>query len=355
MARFSRLCAGLSILAVASLTGALVSSPFADAKSRFRHALASPCSAKLQGYQPALESAYEAKIGSSLFFLDQVQEDGNGSLSGASVYETTNPLRLYVGTFAGKIIGDAIQGQGSVSPAGWSFSFTGTATCLLSQISATDVVTTPSGRLPSALRLTTVCELGAAYGLSVPAGLLPACEARQVLDGLPQPGWDNGAPIPGNGAIPYSWGGGHPLEKGEGTRGNGTIPGPSYGTCLAGYSGPDATPLSSCLAFRQGPYNTIGLDCSGFTRWIFYLIMSSDVLGPGGTSTQVSRLPDGSDAAGSLVYFTNREGTFIHAGIVIAPGEMIDEPDTLGSLRADRITPGFGTSYYKTYDFSPQP
>ena len=352
MARFSRLRAGWAIVAAACLVGGLASGPVAKAGGRSRHTPLDACAPKLDGYRPVLESVYEATAGGNIFFLDQVKEDGNGSISGVSGYAATNPLRIYTGTFTGKLNAQTIQGRGSAGDAGWTFSFTGTATCLLSQITTADAATKPSGRLPSTLRLTTACELEADFGPSVPASLLPACKARQVLDGIRQHQWDNGAPIPGNGAVPYSWGGGHPWPRGEGTHGNGTVPGPSYGTCLAGYSGPHNKPLNSCLEFKEGPYSTVGLDCSGFTRWIFYLIMNADVLGAGGTGTQVKLLADGSDTAGDLVYFTNKEGIFNHAGIIIAPGEMIDEPETLAALRVDRITAGYGTPYYKAYHFA---
>jgi cell wall-associated NlpC family hydrolase len=69
--------------------------------------------------------------------------------------------------------------------------------------------------------------------------------ATNIMKGQPEPGWSGGP-------VPYSWGGGH-----------GGTPGPSAGTCAedSGYSGPKPCRASS----------TVGLDCSGFARWVYSL------------------------------------------------------------------------------------
>lgn len=64
--------------------------------------------------------------------------------------------------------------------------------------------------------------------------------------------------------LVYSWGGGHAED-----------PGPSNGTCR-GYHGS----IKPCPAQR-----TRGLDCSGFTRWVYALAHGKDVLGRGTPTT----------------------------------------------------------------------
>jgi hypothetical protein len=74
--------------------------------------------------------------------------------------------------------------------------------------------------------------------------------ATDIVDGKAVSPW-------GGGAVPYSWGGGH-----------GTTAGPSYGACL-GYTGP-----SPCRAPQ-----TLGVDCSGLTRWVYKVAYGVDVFG----------------------------------------------------------------------------
>jgi hypothetical protein len=315
----------------------------------------------LNGYQPLAESTYVAKVGDNFFYLEDVKEDANGEISGTSNYYKTNPIHFYTGTFTGKISDGKIQVQGSTNTAGWSFSYRGTVTCLLSQIDATGITTRPAGKLPPALKLTSVCELGPPFGIGVATSQLPACVARQILDGIPQPGWKK---IPGDGSIPYSWGGGHPhkADTDKGQSANGSAPGPSLGTC-EGYTGPRHGSVKSCKDFAKGPYQTVGLDCSGFTRWVFYLIMGQDVLGTGGTKDPGSqRTRPGvhsvsTPSVGDLVFFKekNKAGKleWAHVGILIAPGEIIDEPNTLASLRVDKVSryTKYDPAYYYQYSF----
>jgi hypothetical protein len=85
--------------------------------------------------------------------------------------------------------------------------------------------------------------------------------ATDIQNGKAEPGWNRGS-------VPYSWGGGH-----------GTRSGPSYGTC-AGYTGL----IRPCPAS-----STVGVDCSGFTRWVYSLAYGVDVLSGGNTNVELAR------------------------------------------------------------------
>lgn len=122
--------------------------------------------------------------------------------------------------------------------------------------------------------------------------------ARAIENGHAEPGW-------GGGRIPYSWGGGHASK-----------PGPSLGTCV-GYTGS----IHPCPA-----NHTVGLDCSGFSRWVYDLAYGSDVLGSGNTDSQLRRLHRVSASAaqpGDLVFFGTLSNTH-HVGIYIGNGLMIN-------------------------------
>jgi hypothetical protein len=325
------------LLALLSFAAILMSGSAADAGSVNGPASASACSAKLHGWQPVIEPLYVGNDGSN-FIWQSVREAAGGNISGATLYHAANGL-YYPGTFTGTIEAGVIQVQGSSQEAGWSFSFTGTTTCLLSRLSTTSLVTSPPGELPATFQLTSGCDYPAG-----PASASPACVARQILDGIPQPLWDKGKAIPGNGRVPYSWGGGHPPQTGP--------PGPSLGTCK-GYTGPHHQSLKACENYQLGPMHTVGLDCSGFTRWVYYLAALKDVLGPGSAATQV-RQPDvhpdtgATPSIGDLVFY--KLGHDNHIGILIAPGYIIDDPETLESLRVDQARAA-GTPHYYKYDF----
>lgn len=131
--------------------------------------------------------------------------------------------------------------------------------------------------------------------------------------------------------ITYSWGGGHADE-----------PGPSKGTCL-GYKGK----IKPCPAAR-----TRGLDCSGFTRWVYALAHGSDVLGPGNTDDHVRRMYRvKKPQPGDLVYFgkiTKKRVKTHHVGIFLGGGKMMNAPETGAEIRVDDIADKKGfAGYYR--------
>jgi len=154
--------------------------------------------------------------------------------------------------------------------------------------------------------------------------------AYWIMLGHPQPGWPGGR-------IPYTWGGGH-----------GPVPGPSAGTCR-GYQGS----IRPCPAER-----TVGLDCSGFTRWVYRMAYGRDVLGPGNTDHHIARLtpvPRDQARPGDLVFFgkkTRRGVRTRHVGVYIGDGKMINALRTGTVIRVDRIRAVKGFLGYFRYDGS---
>lgn len=147
--------------------------------------------------------------------------------------------------------------------------------------------------------------------------------AKQVAAGEAVGGWKGGK-------IPYSWGGGHKSS-----------PGPSLGTCQ-GYTGS----IRPCPADK-----TVGLDCSGFARWVYSMAFSRDVLGAGTASSQRTRgkavtnkLP------GDLVFFANSGGSIVHVGIFIGNDQMVNAPYTGTYVRVDRVSSHSRIAgYYRYY------
>ncbi len=150
-------------------------------------------------------------------------------------------------------------------------------------------------------------------------------EAKQIA--LGESPWTKGCVPNTNGphCVPYSWGGGHEEQ-----------PGPSDGNCQTWtrdpgvpktlFSGPKcASTVSKKHLLGYGDNGTYGLDCSGFTRWVYYLVYRKDVVGGGSTGTQIKnlrRVPAGEQEPGDLVFFPH------HVGIYASNGTMIDEPHT---------------------------
>ena len=91
-------------------------------------------------------------------------------------------------------------------------------------------------------------------------------------------------------------------------------PGPSTGTCVG-----DPQSLSC-----NDP-SAVGLDCSGFARWVYSLAYGSDVLGAGGTNQQIQEMTRVTNpVAGDLVFFGSSTTNTDHVGIYIGNGKMIN-------------------------------
>ncbi|WP_160311550.1 C40 family peptidase [Streptacidiphilus melanogenes] len=144
--------------------------------------------------------------------------------------------------------------------------------------------------------------------------------AQAIENGSAEPGWNGGN-------IQYVWGGGH-----EGT------PGPSTGTCVG-----DPQSLSC-----TDP-GAIGLDCSGFARWVYDLAYGQDVLGAGATGDQIAEMTRvSSPVPGDLVFFGSSASSTHHVGVYIGNGQMINALETGTIVRTDPVSAG-GTviGYYQ--------
>ena len=140
--------------------------------------------------------------------------------------------------------------------------------------------------------------------------------ARRILNsGFPS-GKSSGKP------VPYVWGGGH-----------GARPGPSTGTC-AGYTGS----ITPCPA-----EDTVGVDCSGFTRWVYAQAYGRDVLGAGNTDAQLRKLDKVSVSErrpGDLVFYNSKNGTEVgttHVAIYIGNGNIINAPETGRNIEQEKV------------------
>lgn len=160
--------------------------------------------------------------------------------------------------------------------------------------------------------------------------------------------WLNGC-VPNMGdfhCVPYSWGAGHGAE-----------PGPSYGNCNK-YTG-----HKPCIAPQ-----TFGLDCSGFTRWVYALVYNKDVLGPKDTTSQKTR-PNVKKVTkpepGDLVFFPGHVGIYIGKSngkdLMIDAPHSYDKPhSTYNSssswvqayVRIDTLKPARVSGYYR-YTLAP--
>ncbi|MEV5409019.1 NlpC/P60 family protein [Thermopolyspora sp. NPDC052614] len=167
------------------------------------------------------------------------------------------------------------------------------------------------------------CEADLRTAANARARLVPL--AQSIMNGQAQPPWPGGA-------VPYSWGGGH-----------GRVPGPSKGTCT-GYTGS----IRPCPADK-----TVGVDCSGLSRWVYRLAFGSDVLGAGNTNSQVRKLTRVTAAnalPGDLVYFGTINSRTInthHVGVYIGNGQMINAARTGTFVRVDKLAGRTVAGYYR--------
>jgi peptidoglycan hydrolase-like protein with peptidoglycan-binding domain len=130
--------------------------------------------------------------------------------------------------------------------------------------------------------------------------------AKDIEAGDAEPGWSGGK-------IWYIWGGGHHAS-----------PGPSTGECAGDPVGWACDPS----AHPQDP-SGVGLDCSGFTRWVYDLAYGRDVLGSGSTNNQIAEMTQtSSPVAGDLVFFGVSKSDTDHVGVYIGGGEMINASET---------------------------
>jgi cell wall-associated NlpC family hydrolase len=148
--------------------------------------------------------------------------------------------------------------------------------------------------------------------------------AKAIERGHHEPGWHGGK-------VPYSWGGGH-AGKAH----------PTLGTCV-GYTG----------SIRPCPANhTKGVDCSGFTRWVYSLAVGRDVFGPGNTNAQIAnrhlhRVKH--PTPGDLTFYGASSRDTHHVGIYIGHGKMIDALRTGTSIRTDSVHAVTGLVGYYHY------
>ncbi|WP_055588795.1 C40 family peptidase [Streptacidiphilus griseoplanus] len=122
--------------------------------------------------------------------------------------------------------------------------------------------------------------------------------------------------------IQYVWGGGH--EDGAFSFG------PSIGIC-DDYTGA----ISPCPADTW-----VGLDCSGFTRWLYWRAGAGDIGQT--TRNQVANPRFGKVTAatavpGDLVFFGGSAATVHHVGVYIGNGLMINAPYTGTYVRQDTV------------------
>lgn len=115
--------------------------------------------------------------------------------------------------------------------------------------------------------------------------------------------------------VSYVWGGGHKAT-----------PGKSTGTCV-GYTGS----IQPCPA-----ETTIGYDCSGLTRYAYYIATGRDILN-GATGTQEASLKGhgtSSPIAGDVIFWDG------HTAIYVSPSEMIQARQTGTNVMSSPLRSG---------------
>lgn len=148
--------------------------------------------------------------------------------------------------------------------------------------------------------------------------------AQAIQNGTAETGW-------GGGKIQYVWGGGH-MGK----------PGPSTGTCVGD---PQSLSCNDPAA--------VGIDCSGFARWVYSLAYGSDVLGAGNTNSQIGEMTRVSTpVAGDLVFFGTSTTNTHHVGIYIGSGKMINAYETGTDVQTNNVSDVSGLVGYYQYGSS---
>jgi NlpC/P60 family len=288
---------GAMVLALSSAV-LLASGSVAVAQSAGPHASGSRgCPAALNSYKPRLAGTYLSSADAQyILYVTKIKETAGGELSGE--FDVNGSLSGAAGTFTGTISHSDISVKATFASGNGlgisTLSFTGQIGCFLTKITTDSLTTSPPNLLGKKWTVTSACP--------DPESLYPtdaalACHAEQLRDDL--------------GAFPYVNGGGH-----------GEIPGPTRK--------------------KVDGKLKLGLDCSGYTRWVYYVAFGVDVLTGkhwGTTADQwklTKRVPEGK--AGELVFFTKANGTVTHVGIDLGDGFMLDEPHTGSFLRAESIS-----------------
>lgn len=117
--------------------------------------------------------------------------------------------------------------------------------------------------------------------------------------------------------IPYAWGGGH-----------GGAPGPSQGTSDGGG-----------WADQNGDYNKMGVDCSGFYRWMAYAATGEDIANGTSQSLWSSGMPVSSPQVGDAAFPAGTRPP-THIQVYIGNG-MVAEAQKSGTfLLTNEVSPG---------------
>jgi hypothetical protein len=83
----------------------------------------------------------------------------------------------------------------------------------------------------------------------------------------------------------------------------------------------------------------VGLDCSGFSRWIYDLAYGRDVLGAGNTNDHISEMTRvSSPVPGDLVFFGTDPSNTHHVGVYIGNGQMINAFQTGTVIQTNNIS-----------------
>ena len=283
---------GAMVVALSSIAS-LASGPVASAQPV---AASGACSSALNGYKPQLAGTYLSSPDATyILYVTKIKEKAGGTLSGE--FDVNGSLIGAAGTFTGSISHNDITVKATFDSGNGlgisSLSFTGQIGCFLTRITTDSLITSPPNILGKKWTVVSACP----DEYPSPTGPTIACNAEQIRDEL--------------GAFPYVSGGGH-----------GDIPG--------------------ATRKKVDGKRVLGFDCSGFTRWVYYVVFSVDVLsGPhwGTTADQWKLTKRASKAKpGQLVFFTKKNGTVTHVGIILGGGFMIDEPHTGSFLRAESIS-----------------